>query len=68
MSDSEIIVEESLTEDPAQAFASEMGLDLFDFCVRQLEIGLSESDECQPDFGDDVDEDDFQVSSLLGTN
>ena len=55
-------------EDPAQAFASEMGLDLFNFCMRQLEIGLSESDECWPDFGDDVDEDDLQVSSLLDTD
>jgi len=65
MSDSEMIVEESLMEDPAQAFASEMGLDLFNFCMRELEIGFYESDECWPDFGDDVDEDDLQVSSLL---
>jgi len=66
MSDTEITVEASLTEDPAHAFASEMALDLFDFCVEQLEIGIS--DKCWPDFEDDVDEDDFQVSSVLGAD
>ena len=53
-------------EDPAHAFASEMALDLFDFCVGQLEIGIS--DERWPGFKDDVDEDDFQVSPVLGTD
>jgi hypothetical protein len=65
MPDTEIMVED-LPEDAAQAFASEMALDLFDFCVGQLEIGISNG--CWPGFKDDVDEDDFQVSSVWGTD
>jgi hypothetical protein len=53
-------------EDPAHTFASEMALDLFNFCVGQLEIGIS--DGCWPGFKDNVDKDHFQVSSVLDTD
>ena len=53
--------EQSLAEDPAQAFAAEMGFDFLDFCMDQLEREISESN--QP--GDDLDENAFQASWQL---
>ena len=53
--------EQSLAQDPAPAFAAEMGLDFLDFCMDQLEREISESN--QP--GDDLDENAFQASWQL---
>jgi hypothetical protein len=62
MSDTEMNVAENFetfVEDPAEASASEMGLELLDFCLEQLEREISRN--CLPEFQDDLDEDAFQV-------
>jgi hypothetical protein len=62
MSDTQMNVAEhfeTLTEDPAEAFASKMGLDLLDFCLEQLDREISGN--CLPEFQYDMDEDAFQV-------
>jgi hypothetical protein len=60
MSDTETNVEESLVADPAHTFASEMGLDLLDFCMDQLERGMVEASS-----SDDLDEDMFEASARI---
>ena len=45
-----------MEEDPAHAFAMEMGLDFLDFCTEQLENEMSRTDD------DDLDMEEFDVS------
>lgn len=47
-----------LTEDPAHAFAAEMGLSLFDFCTEQLEKDIFDVS------GSDLYLDELDVSSI----
>jgi len=60
MSDTEINVDDSLMADPAHTFASEMGLDLLDFCMDQLERGMVEASS-----SDNLDEDTFEASAQI---
>jgi hypothetical protein len=60
MSDAEMNVEDSLVADPAHTFASEMGLDLLNFCMDQLERGMVEASS-----SDNLDEDTFEASAQI---
>jgi hypothetical protein len=56
MSENEIIVDETLEEDPAYTFANEMDLEFDSFCIEQLEKELSAGEpQLIPD--DEMDDD-----------